>query len=210
MRFPAVLSWSVALIRHVCALTYIREYAGANRGEGVEEMQRSTGNEPPAYWCMSFVYRAIRKMLGKILLRTASCSEQRVYAKKAGALRTREQFDERVREMGPLSVLGWVFLAIDRKAPDDGPGMPGHAHHTGFVGAVKDDDSIVTTPPTGDGFITAEGNAADPEKPASRDGNGAWKGRLRGNRKPTTYTFNKAREYATDGTTYEFIDPEAV
>lgn len=194
MTVAATLTWREALIRHVSALTYIREYAGANRGEGVEEMQRSTGNAPPDYWCMSFVYRGVRKMLGKLLLRSASCQQQREYAASRHALRTRAEFDAVVRN-DTLKVLGWVGLCIDKN---------NHAHHTFFVGAVRDDDTIVGA--IADGFVTTEGNAADPEQPASRDGNGAWRGRLRGNRKATTFTFNKPRAYAADVSTYEFID----
>lgn len=211
-----MLTWSEALIRHASGLTYIREYAGANRGEGVEAMQSATGNHPPDYWCMSFVYRCVRKMLGKVLLRSASCSEQRAYAKKNGALRTRAEFDDVVRTKGPDAVRGWVFLVIDTTAeprPEEKAlGLKGHAHHTGLCGAARDtDDAIIVVPKTADGFVTTEGNAADPEKLASRDGNGAYKGRLRGNVHATTFTFeNTARDYKPDLATYEFVDLEVL
>lgn len=200
MTVSATLTWREALIRHVSALTFIREYSGANRGEGVEEMQRSTGNAPPAYWCMSFVYRAVRKMLGKLLLRSASCDEQRDYARKRGALRTRAQFDETIRTKGVEAVLGWIFLCVKLSVPG------GDAHHTGFVGWVQPDDTLIGAF-ADTSFVSTEGNAADPEKPASRDGNGAYGGRLRGNRQPKTF---RGRAYGVDPTNYEFIDPEAL
>lgn len=194
------LTWREALIRHVSALTFIREYAGPNKGEGVEEMQASTGNKAPDYWCMSFVYRGVRKMLGKVLLRSASCDEQRTFANKKGALRTHAEFKKIIQEKGPEAVLGWVFLCtkLVNGIPD--------AHHTGFVGWVQADDTLIGAFPDGS-FISTEGNAADPLKPASRDGNGAYGGRLRGNK--TKKTFN-GREYNIDNTTYEFIDLEVL
>lgn len=207
------LSWREALIRLANSLTFIREYAGANAGEGVQAIQSSTGNKPPDYWCMSFVYKCVRSMLGKVLLRSASCAEQRAYAKRKGALRTRAEFDATVNAKGADAVLGWVFLVIDTKAAaypvEKAEGLTGHAHHTGFVGCVQfggpADGTLIAA--TLGGFISTEGNAADPLKPASRDGNGAYGGRLRGN--VTRRSYN-GRAYEPDRTTYEFIDLEAL
>lgn len=203
-------SWREALIRFASGLTFIREYAGANAGEGVRAVQGSTGNRPPDYWCMSFVYYCVRRMLGKLLLRSASCSEQRAYAKRKGALRTRADFDEAIHANGPDAVLGWIFLVIDTRAvprqEEKAVGLSGHAHHTGLVGWVQPDDAIVGA--FADcSFVSTEGNAADPQKPSSRDGNGAYGGRLRGNREVKTF---RGREYKVDATTYEFIDCEAL
>lgn len=203
------LVWREALIRLASALAFIREYAGPNAGEGVQAMQASTGNKSPDFWCMSFVYYCVRRMLGKVLLRSASCSEQRAYARKKGALRTRAEFDAAVKN-DPGSVLGWVFLIIDTTAasrPEEkAAGLAGHAHHTGLVGWVQPDDVIVGAF-ADTSFVSTEGNAADPEKPSSRDGNGAYGGRLRGNRAPKEY---HGRTYKADSTTYEFIDLEAM
>jgi hypothetical protein len=209
MRFAAVLSWRVALVRLAASYDFVREYAGPNAGEGVNAQQASTGNTAPDYWCMSFVYRCVRRMLGAVLLRTASCAEQRAYAKRKGALRTMDEFRRRVADAGPDAVLGWVFLLIDPKgAPlevERAAGLAGHGHHVGLVGHVQSDDEILGA--LADGFLTTEGNAADPRKPSSRDGSGVYGGRLRGNRSAHAYG---GREWQPDGSTYEFIDLEAL
>lgn len=158
------------------------EVDGANDGFLVRWCQRMTGNAPPDFWCMSAVCRAVWSALRKAspLLSTGSCEQQRQHAKKQGALRTRAQFDN-ARAHDPLSVAGWAFLCVDNN----------HAHHTGIVGIVGDDGVIVTRGPRG-GFLTAEGNSADPTKPASRNGDGFYRGRERG--------------HPDDRTLYEFID----
>jgi hypothetical protein len=180
MTLPASLTWHEALIRQACSYRFIREYAGANAGEGVEWCQRATGNRPPDYWCMSFVSRIGVETFGPRwpLLMTGSCEEQRAFLARKGALRTRAEFDAALAA-DPGSVLAWVGLLVDMSS-----GHP-HAHHTFFVGAkleIGTPREVIAVRPAGGGrgFYCTEGNAADPKKPGSRDGNGAYTGRVRG------------------------------
>lgn len=172
------------------------EDQGANRGQIPDYCAKRNGGEVGQFWCCHYVCSTGRDQFGKAwpLLLSGSCSQQREYAKRKGALRTRAQFDA-ARAADPDAVLGWLMLVIDPTAPADGSGMPGHAHH---IGAVCDVDEatgeLVVTGPRG-GFLTVEGNAADPKAAASRNGDGAYHGRERG--------------HSADATTYEFIDPSA-
>jgi hypothetical protein len=182
MRLPESITWREALIRQACAYRFIREYAGANAGEGVEWCQHATGNRPPDYWCMSFVSRVGVETFGRAwpLLMTGSCEEQRAYLARKGALRTRAEFDFALAR-DPASVLGWVGLLVDMST-----GKP-HAHHTFFVGAklhigTADEALAVRRADGGRGFYCTEGNAADPKDPSSRNGNGAYTGRIRGSK----------------------------
>lgn len=122
------------------------------------------------------------------LLLSGSCQQQWERAIAKGARRTRAEFDAaRVRDA--LSVAGWIFLCVDTTVPG------GHAHHTGSVGDIDEaTGAIVARGPRG-GFLCIEGNAADPKKPASRNGDGWYHGR--------------ERAHPDDKTTYEFIDLEA-
>lgn len=162
-----------------------------NRGQLPDYVQRRNGGALGDFYCMHTVGATGLDTCGKAwpLLLSGSCEQQRQFAKKRGALRTRVEFDAACA-VDPLSVLGWIFLCI---GPDE-QGNP-HAHHTGCVGDVDDaTGELVVTGPRG-GFFTCEGNAADPTKPASRNGDGIYHGR--------------ERAHPDDRTTYEFIDPEA-
>lgn len=144
----------------------------------------------PAFWCMASVSRDFERACRhrSPLLLTASCEQQRQRAIANGALVTREKFDIQ-RALDPLSVAGWVGLCI---GPDD-QGKP-HAHHTFIVGVLSDDADIVTRGPR-NGFLTVEGNAANPKEPGSRNGDGKYEGRERG--------------HPDDHIEYQFIDPAA-
>lgn len=187
-------TWQHVVVRQAVALTFIREYAGPNKGEGVQWCQKATGNAPPDYWCLSFVVRVYLEVFGFRcpLIRTASCEEMRLFAEKKSALHTRKEFNV-LAASDPGAVLGWIVLLV---ATVDG--KP-HAHHAMIVGSVLDrykpTERIVGANADGS-FYTTEGNAADPEKPSSRDGNGAYTGRVRGK--------------SSDASTYVFIDPEAL
>lgn len=73
---------------------------------------------------------------------------------------------------------GWQFFSVAEL--HDAHGTPYlHAHHTGWTGHWRKDGTIRAFLPTG-GFTTTEGNAADPEKPPSDNGDGVYGGRVRG------------------------------
>lgn len=173
---------------------------GDNRGQLVDYVQTRNGGQLGEYYCMDTVGATGLDMFGKAwpLLLSGSCAQQRVYAKKKGALRTRAEFDA-LRAKDPLLVAGWILLVIDAKGtplPEEkAAGLQGHAHHTGTVGDVDDESGALVVNGTRGGFLTCEGNAADPKKPSSRNGDGMYHGRERGHR--------------DDATTYEFIDPSA-
>lgn len=179
MKLPEAITWRAALIRQAASYRFIREYAGANAGEGVAWCQAATGNRPPDYWCMSFVCRVGFETFGARwpLLMTGSCEEQRAFLARKGALRSRAEFDAAMAH-DPHDVLGWLGLLVDLST-----GRP-HAHHAFLVGARlnigKPDEMLATQPPAGPGFYVTEGNAADPHGAASSNGNGAYTGRVRG------------------------------
>ncbi|HXU04993.1 MAG TPA: hypothetical protein VN903_28730 [Polyangia bacterium] len=167
-----------------------------NLGQLPEYVQRRNGGAKGEYYCMDTVGATGLDLFGKAwpLLISGSCSQQRIYAKKKGALRTRAEFDA-LRAKDSLLVAGWIFLCIDTTAPADSPELPGHAHHTGSVADVDPETgALIVNGPRG-GFLTCEGNAADPKKPASRNGDGIYHGR--------------ERAHPDDHTTYDFIDPAA-
>lgn len=173
---------------------------GDNLGQLPEYVQVRNGGARGEYYCMDAVGATGLDCFGKAwpLLQSGSCSQQRAYAKKKGALRTRAEFEE-ARKRDPLSVAAWIFLVIDTKAeprPEErAAGLAGHAHHTGTVGDVDEETGgLVVNGPRG-GFMSIDANAADPKKPASRNGDGWYHGRERG--------------HPDDHTTYEFIDPAA-
>lgn len=150
---------------------------------------RKVGLTSAAFWCMASVCTDAERAWGNRspLRMTGSCEEQRQRAIKLGAHRTREQF-EAARSADPQSVAAWIGLCI---GPDE-QGNP-HAHHTFSVGAFDADMTLLVNGPRG-GFLTIEGNAADPKRPSSRNGDGKYEGRERG--------------HPDDATAYEFIDPE--
>ena len=169
----------------------------ANRGQLVDYVQRRNGGTLGEFWCMDAVGATGVDAFGKSwpLLLSGSCMQQRQWANKKGALRTRAEFDAR-RTQDPMLVAGWIFLVIDPTKPNDGPELKGHAHHTGSVGDVSEATSAIAVNGPAGGFLTIEGNAADPKNPASRNGDGWYHGRERG--------------APTDRATYEFIEVPAI
>ena len=187
-RLPLLASWrrDFIMCAHATAIGPCEDTA--NWSVLVKWFLRKVGLTSPAFWCMASVATDAERAFGarSPLLMTGSCEEQRQRAIKLGAHRTREQFEE-ARAADPMSVAGWVGLCI---GPDEA-GKP-HAHHTWLVGAMDDARDIIVTGPRG-GVLTIEGNAADPKKPSSRNGDGKYEGR--------------ERCHADDKGTYEFIDP---
>jgi hypothetical protein len=186
MRSPLPKDWRVRYVAAVCARCLGPvEDQGANRGQLPDYLAKRNQGTLADFWCCHLCGATGRDQFGKAwpLLLSGSCQQQREWAKKKGALRTRAEFDTAFAA-DPLSVLGWLFLVVD-VAKD-------HAHHIGAIGNVDDTTGeLVTRGPRG-GFLTAEGNAADPRQPASRNGDGAYQGRERG--------------HPGDKTTYEFVD----
>jgi hypothetical protein len=173
---------------------------GDNLGQLPEYLQLRNGGNKGEFYCMDTVGATGRDTLGKAwpLLLSGSCSQQRAYAKKKGALRSRAEFDAACAA-DPLSVLSWVMLVVDpakESAPEEkAAGLPGHAHHTGVVGELDEaTGTLIVNGPRG-GFFTIEGNASDPTKGASRNGDGIYHGRERG--------------HPGDKGLYEFIDTGA-
>lgn len=172
------------LLAHVRGLCFITEYAGPNRGEGVEYCQKATGNEPPASWCASFVTRGAIDFLTPLgftwpLVHSGRVETIRQDAIKQGALVTDRA---RLRK-------GMLFMAV----ADLGGGRL-HAHHVGWVDEVA-----------ADGFVTSEGNAAKPGSPPSDNGTGAYWGRVRGNVRDALFAGVK---YKPDFRLYQWIDWE--
>lgn len=172
------------LLAHVRGLCFITEYAGPNRGEGVEYCQKATGNEPPASWCASFVTRGALDFLTPLgfswpLVRSGRVETIRQDAIKRGALVTDRA----------LLRKGMLFVSV----ADLGNGRL-HGHHIGWA------DEVLA-----DGFVTSEGNAAKPGAPPSDNGTGAYWGRVRGNAKDTLFS---GIRYKPDFRLYHWIDWE--
>jgi hypothetical protein len=182
MKMPATLTWADALVLHAEGLTFIREYAGPNDGEGVRACQKTTDNAPPDSWCCSFVTKCGTDMFGDRwpLPRSGRCETVRQYALDHGALLL--DINQAKRGMQGFTVAE----------------LPGglHAHHT-FI--------VTQQLGKGLGVVTVEGNAANPNGAQSSDGNGAYKGRVRGNTKPSTYG---GRTFSPDSRLYHFVDFE--
>lgn len=190
-RIPLPTMWRYQLVGAASGLAIGPcEDKGANAGQIPQYCQTITGNKPPDYWCCSFCVRAGDRGLKKAspFLRTASCDQMRAFAKKRGALKTRAEFDA-LRKAAPIAVAGWLCLLVKTLA--DGSL---DAHHIAIVGMIDDDTGELVVNGPGGGFFTIEGNAANPRKPASRNGDGAYDGRERGT--------------AGDKTTYEFVATE--
>lgn len=191
MPLPLPPEWRVRVLVAASSLAVGKCETGENSGTIPEYCQRITGNKPPDYWCASAVARLFERGLRRRspVLLTASCEQQRQRAMKRRALRTRQEFDD-ARAIDPLRVAGWVFFCIETL-----PTGELHAHHTGVVGVIDDDGDPATLGEHG-GFLTTEGNAADPTKKGSRNGDGFYAGRERG--------------HPADLTVYQFADPEAL
>lgn len=189
-RPPLPADWRVRVVACARGLAIGKCEDRPNRGQVPDYCAHTAGGDVGLFWCMFFVVTVFRRALGLStpLLQSGSCEQQRQYAIAKGALRTRAAFDEALLR-GAMFVLGWVGLVVSIV-----DGQP-HAHHTFIVGTIADDGRIVVTGPHG-GFLTTEGNAADPKAGASRNGDGAYTGRERG--------------HAADMARYEFIAPEAL
>jgi hypothetical protein len=143
------------------------------------------------------------------LVRSGACEDVRKAFKKAGALITHaeamirygqlvelhqkaaggdigaQQTLQSCRDAGEAGAFdiahfgaGWQFFSVaELKDKASTPYL--HAHHTGFVGHYRMDGVIRAFLASG-GFITTEGNAADPTKPPSDNGDGVYSGRERG------------------------------
>lgn len=184
MKLPESLPWWQALVRHARGLTFIREYAGANTGEGVQACQKTTGNAPPDSWCCSFTNKCGADMFEDAwpLPHSGRCEDVRQAALKRGAL------VDSVAEACKIDSCrqGFTVATLD--------GGVKHAHHTFFVWQWLE---------PGKGFVTVEGNAADPKGAQSSDGNGAYWGRVRGNTVPVTFN---GLTFKPDPREYHFVD----
>lgn len=168
------------------------EDQGANRGQLCDYVTHRDGGTPPEFWCCHLVAVTAADVLGHAspIILSGSCQQQWDRAIAKGARRTRKEFDT-ARAADPVSVAGWLFLCI-ALVDDEKGGKVRHAHHIGSVGDVDDlTGQLKVFGPHG-GFLTCEGNAADPKDPASRNGDGAYHGRERG--------------HSADTGDYEFID----
>jgi CHAP domain len=122
---------------------------GYNAGQGVVDFLRYVGLEPGQPWCASFVSYVLEKTLPG--QKTLKSGGCAIFGEWAAA--------QGCLKTVPLA--GDVFLIYHESL--------GRFGHTGFVLSVNADGS----------YVTIEGNAADPKKPASRDGNGVYRGRVR-------------------------------
>lgn len=146
--------------RMLASLGIAEEPPGSNAGNEIEAIQRFTGNRKGDPWCASAV-----AFVGGSMLESAW-----PVPKTASC----DVILEWARAKGRLvdrPSFGALFLVM--KSDKD-------ATHVGAVEAVNPDGS----------FKTIEGNAADPTKPATREGVGAFAGRVRGHNGDTTrYAF---------------------
>jgi hypothetical protein len=204
--------WYYALLAHARGLTFIREPAGQpNAGEGVIACQKVTGNEPPASWCCSYAAKNQTDLWRRTwpLVLSGACEDVRRDYEKHGALWTIDQVRAAIAAGDLLGYpersefgAGWQFFTVATIKLADGTKAL-HAHHTGLVGVLNDDATI-----TGwleDGFVTTEGNAANPKLPPSDNGDGAYAGRVRGNQRPASYG---GKVWPADPKVYHFGRPE--
>lgn len=199
-RPPLPSTWRVQFVSGMRARAIGKIETAPNRGQLVDYVQKRAGGDLGEFWCADAGSSTAADMLGKSspIILSGSCAQQRVRAKKLGALRTRAEFDA-ARTADPLSVLGWIVLVINTSAEpmpiEKAAGLSGHGHHFGVIGEIDDATGELVVNAAHGGFYTIEGNAADPRKPASRDGDGWYHGRERG--------------HPDDHATYEFVDLEA-
>ncbi len=154
-RVAAIMDVRDAYVRAFKMLRFIRESA-PNDGEGVRFIQAATDNRPPDKWCASTATRVGIEMLGERwpLVRSAACTALVADARRQGFLLTDEN--------GPvIPQRGDLFFIMKSDTV---------ARHVG----------VVDEPLADRRFTTAEGNAADPARPSSVDGNGLYAGRVRG------------------------------
>lgn len=136
--------------RLLAKLGIAEEPPGSNAGNEIEAIQRSTGNKRGDPWCASAV-----SLVGRTMLETGWPVPNTASC---------DVMLEWARKFGRLREtpeLGALFLVM--KSVRD-------ATHVGVVESAF----------TGGSFRTLEGNAADPTKPATREGTGAFEGRVRG------------------------------
>ena len=181
----SVVDAFLGTFRALCELGIVEQHY--NDGPPVEAIQRSTGSvvgKDP--YCCSTVSYVGRHSLGRRwpLPNTASCDVLLGFARKEGILHIPERTwiawgrspaDE---QLIAAPKVGMLFL-IMRKPYD--------ATHVGAIDSVGSD--VVS-------FKTLEGNAANPARPSSVDGQGFYRGR--------------ERATPTDKLLYAFVDWEAI
>lgn len=164
---PHTIPIEIAVLRCAASYAFVREIDGPNDGEAVRAFQRVTGNRPPAFWCASYVVHVLREMLGAAIGDTGLPVSADCDAIRRALVKRGAMYT------APRA--GDLFFTM--RTPTD-------ATHVGFVQHVNDA-----------GFVTIEGNAADPRRPQSRDGNGVYVGRIRGlPSDPRTYVFGRWAE----------------
>ena len=141
----------------------VREVGGSNKGDRVEEYQRSVGLSPGSPWCAAFVGWIM--MQSRQLAKPPSwCSGSAITTwhrakRKAGPAGSTTPLDPDYR--GKISP-GWIWVrakdADGAKAARSGTWVQGH------IGIVVDVDEI--------GFHTIEGNT---NSAGSRDGDGVYR-----------------------------------
>lgn len=190
-KYPLPSTWRGRVVAHARGMCWGKVETTPNRSQFCDYIQTRNGGEKGEYWCMDFVCVVFHDVLqlASPLLQSGSCEQQRQRAIAKRALRTRSEFDA-ARAVDPLTVSAWVGLVIGK----DDAGR-NHAHHTFIVGDLGPDSSVIVTGPRG-GWLTCEGNAADPTGAASSNGDGAYHGRERG--------------HPADPGLYQFIDPLAL
>lgn len=213
MPLQRTFPWYHALLAHADGLTFIRETdpEHPNSGEGVLACQRVTGNEPPASWCCSFHAKNVTDLWKDNwpLVRSGACEAVRLDYARHKALWTIDQVRTAIAAGDLLGYptraevgAGWQFFTVATLR--DVKGAPVlHAHHTGLVGMLGRDSAITAF--LADGFVTTEGNAADPRKPPSDNGDGAYAGRVRGNLHAVTFG---GKLWPADQKVYHFGRPE--
>lgn len=154
----------IAVLRMAGAFAFVRE-EGVNDGQAVRAFQKITGNKPPDKWCASVAVYVLYHTLGPHLFATLGIPKSASCDDLRLALKARGALHEKPR-------VGDLFFTMS---------SPSDASHTGFVADVP-----------AVGFKTSEGNAADPRRPQSRDGNGFYTGRVRGlSSDPRKYEFGR-------------------
>jgi hypothetical protein len=125
-------------------------------------MLKVCGLIAPAYWCAAFVVYVCCLLYGVAacpLPRSASCDDLLARCRARLAL-------------VPKPVVGGLFFVMAAGSETD-------AVHVGFVETTNDDGS----------FGTLEGNASNPERPASRNGDGVYRRRRGAKGDATRYKF---------------------
>lgn len=140
-----------AMLLMARSFLFVREEpAGSNAGQAVEAFLRFVGLGKGNPWCCAYqVYCVHHAHPGIAVPKTAGCAVMAEWAQAHKLTRT------------TLAAGDWVLIWHD------------DLHRVAHIVLV------VTPDADGHGYTCVEGNAADPTKPATREGTGAFEGRHR-------------------------------